>query len=103
MTRAKALLVVVGDPEVLSLDPLWREFLNYVHTNGGWKGPPPSWDTSAPVDGASGYDAQVRELAIADMNDFTQRMEDLTLAGSANDENAEALDAGVDRPWREME
>ncbi|KAL4254212.1 DNA2/NAM7 helicase family protein [Pleurotus pulmonarius] len=103
VTRAKALLVVVGDPEVLSLDPLWREFLNYVHTNGGWKGPPPSWDTSAPVDGAGGYDAQVRELAIADMNDFTQRMEELTLAGSANDENAEALDAGVDRPWREME
>ncbi|KAF9487363.1 P-loop containing nucleoside triphosphate hydrolase protein [Pleurotus eryngii] len=103
VTRSKALVVVVGDPEVLSLDPLWREFLNYVHTNGGWKGAPPSWDTSAPVDGAGGYDAQVRELAIADMNDFTQRMEELTLAGSANDENAEALDAGVDRPWREME
>ncbi|KAF9489673.1 P-loop containing nucleoside triphosphate hydrolase protein [Pleurotus eryngii] len=101
--RFNALLVVVGDPEVLSLDPLWREFLNYVHTNGGWKGAPPSWDTSAPVDGAGGYDAQVRELAIADMNDFTQRMEELTLAGSANDENAEALDAGVDRPWRETE
>ncbi|KAJ8688671.1 hypothetical protein PTI98_013429 [Pleurotus ostreatus] len=103
VTRSKALLIVVGDPEVLSLDPLWREFLNYVHTHGGWKGAPPSWDTSAPVDGAGGYDAQVRELAIADMNDFTQRMEELTLAGSANDENAEALDAGVDRPWREME
>ncbi|KAF9494839.1 P-loop containing nucleoside triphosphate hydrolase protein [Pleurotus eryngii] len=103
VTRSKVLLIVVGDPEVLSLNPLWREFLNYVHTNGGWKGAPPSWDTSTPVDGAGGYDVQVRELAIADMNDFTQRMEELTLAGSANDENAEALDAGVDRPWREME
>ncbi|KIO21468.1 hypothetical protein M407DRAFT_44382, partial [Tulasnella calospora MUT 4182] len=38
LTRAKALLVVVGNPLILGLDPLWRKFLNYVHRNGGWKG-----------------------------------------------------------------
>ncbi|KAJ7931318.1 hypothetical protein B0H13DRAFT_1858158 [Mycena leptocephala] len=36
VTRAQALLIVIGDPDVLSLDPLWRSFLNYIYTNGGW-------------------------------------------------------------------
>ncbi|KAG8929264.1 hypothetical protein FRC01_004611 [Tulasnella sp. 417] len=44
LTRAKALLVVVGNPLILGLDPLWRQFLNYVHRNGGWKGLEPNWD-----------------------------------------------------------
>lgn len=50
VTRAKALLIVVGDPNILSFDPLWRSFLNYVHTNGGWVGDVPEWDTNAEVD-----------------------------------------------------
>jgi len=79
VTRAKALLIVVGDPSVLSLDPLWRSFLNYVHLNNGWKGPPPSWDTGAPV--GDGYDQELREAGLEDMNEFTRRMEALTLSG----------------------
>jgi len=35
LTRAQALLIVVGNPIVLSLDPLWRQFLNYIHVRGG--------------------------------------------------------------------
>ncbi|EGO29184.1 hypothetical protein SERLADRAFT_456584, partial [Serpula lacrymans var. lacrymans S7.9] len=50
VTRAQALLIVIGDPSVLSLDPLWRSFLNYVHNNGGWKGPSITWDPLAPVE-----------------------------------------------------
>ncbi|CAK5272785.1 unnamed protein product [Mycena citricolor] len=38
VTRAQALLVVVGNPDVLSLDPLWRGFLGYVRDGGGWRG-----------------------------------------------------------------
>ncbi|KAL0958010.1 hypothetical protein HGRIS_000184 [Hohenbuehelia grisea] len=101
VTRAQALLIIVGDPNVLSLDPLWRAFLNYIHLNGGWKGAPPSWDTSEEVDELGGYDARVRNAAVADMNALADRMEDLTLA-AATEEDLEA-EANVDRPWREVE
>lgn len=102
VTRAQALLIVVGDPNVLSLDPLWRSFLNYVHTNGGWKGPPPSWDTLAPVNEDGSYAEGVRAAGLEDMNDFTRRMEALTVAGVDEDLNA-ADSANVDRPWRVLE
>jgi helicase MOV-10 len=99
-------LYVVGDPAVLSLDPLWRSFLNYIHTSGGWTGPGPTWDTSLPVDEAGGYDAAVRNSAIDDMNAFTRMMEDLTLDGVKEDGDANAeddADGNVDRPWNEVE
>ncbi|KAF5350993.1 hypothetical protein D9756_008293 [Leucocoprinus leucothites] len=79
VTRAKALLIVIGDPQVLGLDPLWRSFLNYIHTNDG-------------------YDTAIRDAARVDMNDLTRRMEALALEGAEED-----IDAGVDRPWRELE
>ncbi|KAF9457917.1 P-loop containing nucleoside triphosphate hydrolase protein [Collybia nuda] len=102
VTRAKALLIVVGDPQVLSLDPLWRSFLNYVHSNNGWTGQPPTWDTSVPVNPEGGYDRIIREEAQLDMNDFSRRLEALTIAGTL-DEDTEALEVQVDRPWRDME
>jgi len=37
------------------------------------------------------------------MNDFTSRMESLTLAGLDAAENESDEDANVDRPWREVE
>lgn len=101
ITRAKALLIIVGDPRVLSLDPLWRSFLNYIHLNGGWTGPSIHWDPRAPVDETGGYDAAVRTEAQSDMNEFARRMEDFTLAGIGDID--EAQDANVDRPWRDVE
>lgn len=98
VTRAKALLIIVGDPNVLGLDPLWRQFLNYIYLNSGWKGPPIPWDPTEPVDQAGMYDLQARDTALLDMNEFTRRMEALTIEGTDED-----LDAGVDRPWRELE
>jgi helicase MOV-10 len=98
ITRAKALLIVIGDPNVLGLDPLWRSFLNYVHQNGGWKGPDIPWDPSEPVCQAGGYDAVIRDMTVANMNDFTRRVESLTMEGVEEDP-----DAGVDKPWRELE
>ncbi|KAF5383148.1 hypothetical protein D9615_005012 [Tricholomella constricta] len=100
VTRAKCLLIVIGDPSVLSLDPLWRSFLNYIHNNNGWTGSPITWDPKAPVDEAGGYDKKIREAAQIDMNDFTRQMEELTLAGVG----AIGEDEGnVDRPWRDVE
>lgn len=99
ITRAQALLIIIGDPNVLGLDPLWRSFLNYIYLNNGWKGPDIPWDPSEPVEETGGYDSAVRNAALADMNDFTRRMEDLTIEGAGDED----VDAGVDRPWRDME
>ncbi|PPQ70505.1 hypothetical protein CVT24_013275 [Panaeolus cyanescens] len=44
LTRAQALLIVIGNPIILSLDPLWRSFMNFVYTRGGWKGKKPDWN-----------------------------------------------------------
>jgi helicase MOV-10 len=43
ITRAQALLIVIGDPEALGKDELWRTFMNYVVSSGGWTGKTPSW------------------------------------------------------------
>jgi helicase MOV-10 len=93
VTRAQALLIIVGDPQVLSLDPLWRSFLNYIYRNGGWVGPNITWDPTVEVDEAGQYDKQVRDNARIDMNEFTRRMEAFTMDG------VDELDANVDRPW----
>ena len=50
ITRAQLLLIVVGDPEVLGKDELWRTFLNYVCLRGGWTGKAVSWKPEAVVD-----------------------------------------------------
>lgn len=94
ITRAQALLIIVGDPQVLSIDPLWRVFLNYIHHNGGWTGPDITWDPRAEVNEAGGYDKQIRDAAQIDMNELTRRLETVTLDGVD-----EELDANVDRPW----
>jgi len=89
---------VIGDPEVLGLDPLWRSFLNYIYQNRGWRGPVIPWDPSEPVNEAGGYDVDARNAASSDMNDLTRRMESMTMEGAEED-----LDVGVDKPWRELE
>ncbi|KAF6757649.1 RNA helicase [Ephemerocybe angulata] len=122
VTRAQALLVIVGNPHVLGLDPLWRSFLNYIHRNGGWAGPDIPWDPEEPVNTSgdsatqpprSRYDRSVRRQAEIDMNEFTKRMEEMTLSGTVaakREEGAVAdapsgegedldLDANIDRPW----
>ncbi|KAF8621344.1 hypothetical protein AX15_007875 [Amanita polypyramis BW_CC] len=73
MTRAQALLIVVGNPIVLSLDPLWRSFLNYVHVRGGWQGIPMTWNPEESVD-LSSYDARYRKQAEAKLEDTLTRL-----------------------------
>ena len=89
ITRAQALLIIVGDPNVLSLDPLWRSFLNYVYLNEGWKGPDISWDASEPVDENGRYDRRIRQAASIDMAEFTKRMEGLNMVGMEEEEDEE--------------
>ena len=48
ITRAQALLIVVGDPEVLGKDELWLRFLNHINSCGGWTGKMLSWRPQDP-------------------------------------------------------
>lgn len=78
VTRAKALLILVGDPATLSLDPLWRRFLTLIHRNGGWTGDEIPWDPENDV-----VDDQLEEAtrigALEDMRQLAERVEALTL------------------------
>lgn len=38
LTRAKALLIVIGNPETLQQDPNWFEFIRYCYDNGAIRG-----------------------------------------------------------------
>ncbi|KAI0691003.1 P-loop containing nucleoside triphosphate hydrolase protein [Cerioporus squamosus] len=94
VTRAQALLIVVGDPTVLSIDPLWRGFMNYIYTHSGWRGPPPSWDVNAAVKAVGDYAEEIKEAAAAELNAFMERFQEGDdLEGGAN----------YDRAFREMD
>jgi helicase MOV-10 len=43
MTRAQTLLIVIGDPDVLGKDILWRTFLDYIESRKGWTGKMHNW------------------------------------------------------------
>ena len=66
MTRAQALLIVIGDAAILSVDPLWRAFMNYVYLRHGWRGDTPTWDVHAPVDTNANYLEELREAIVAE-------------------------------------
>ncbi|XP_023709767.1 putative helicase MOV-10 isoform X2 [Cryptotermes secundus] len=40
LTRSKALLITVGDPDILQCDVHWREFILFCKNNGGYTGVP---------------------------------------------------------------
>jgi helicase MOV-10 len=101
MTRAQALLIIVGDPNVLSIDRMWRSFLNYIHNNGGWKGRPISWDPLEAeellADPTRNLAAERRTEAQIDMDGLLARTRDITLGDGAENDD----DAGNDAPWLE--
>ncbi len=43
ITRAQALLIVIGDPEVLGKYEHWRSFLRYTKSRKGWTGKTHDW------------------------------------------------------------
>ncbi|KAF5389693.1 hypothetical protein D9757_006021 [Collybiopsis confluens] len=81
VTRAQAMLVVVGNPNVLSLDPLWRDFLSYIHRGGGWRGKGISWDSSRPATEEDGYSLVSR--AAAEAEDTLARLKALIVRKNA--------------------
>ncbi|KAG8994429.1 hypothetical protein FRB90_000436 [Tulasnella sp. 427] len=106
ITRAKAVLIVLGDPDVLGLDPLWRKFLNHVHASGGWRGIRIPWDPSEEVatDDSGGdpsrYAEQMRARGERDLRNLVSRTS--TMGLDALDE-VEELEADADLHWHEDE
>ena len=80
VTRAQALFVVIGDPYVLALDPLWREFINFVVRNGGYKGHPIDWDPEEPVDSMTDFAEQRRKQALSELDELIGRMDGVVCA-----------------------
>ena len=104
VTRAMALLIVVGNPEVLSLDPMWRLFLNYIRRNNGCIGAEMSWDHNEEVDVAGDYAGGYRNASTDDMNALTIRLQERALAKASVGDGEHDDDGGnVDRPWRDAE
>ncbi|NXO03600.1 SDE3 helicase, partial [Rhinopomastus cyanomelas] len=60
VTRAKALLIVVGNPAVLSKDRHWHRFLSYCREQGGYTGYP--WEDESPGDDGLAQDLQALQL-----------------------------------------
>ncbi|THV07178.1 P-loop containing nucleoside triphosphate hydrolase protein [Dendrothele bispora CBS 962.96] len=93
ITRAQALLVVIGNPMVLSLDPLWRSFLSYIHNNGGWRGVTISWDPKASLDEEiDAYDEQMRRQAVGEAEEEMTRLKALITRKNEEIEDGWELD-----------
>lgn len=100
---------MVGNPSILGLDPLWREFLNYVHRNGGWKGLQPNWDPkNGSPDGATGFRVEraVGDEGLTEMELLAEQLKrQVTLTAGRNtdgdeDYDEERREANEDRgPW----
>ncbi|KAM9369400.1 LOW QUALITY PROTEIN: helicase MOV-10 [Phaethornis superciliosus] len=58
ITRAKALLIVVGNPAVLSKDQHWQRFLRYCREEGGYTGCPYEEESTA----EDGLTSELQEL-----------------------------------------
>lgn len=75
ITRARALLIVVGDPNVLCLDGVWRDFLEYVKQNGGWRGKGEGTGSGPdPEDGVNAAQSSARD----EVTQLIQRIQSLT-------------------------
>lgn len=95
---------------VLSLDPLWRALLNYIHIRGGWRGKAIEWDPQEPIL-PDGYDQQIRERAEGEAQDLISRLRSFIMEhtenlgvvdddGSTDSDGEGYMDNGV---WREEE
>ncbi|NWU50070.1 M10L1 helicase, partial [Dromas ardeola] len=62
ITRAKALLIVVGNPAVLSKDRHWQRFLRYCREEGGYTGYP--YEDESPAE--DGLTADLHALRLSD-------------------------------------
>ncbi|KIP11927.1 hypothetical protein PHLGIDRAFT_124574 [Phlebiopsis gigantea 11061_1 CR5-6] len=72
MTRARSLLIIVGDPRMLARYPLWQGWLTLVHEKGGCRGHEPDWNAMKPAAAEGGSSVAAREKG--DAQDMIERI-----------------------------
>jgi helicase MOV-10 len=95
-------LIVVGDPTVLSLDPVWRRFMNEVASKGGWRGKRPDWDLEKQVDDVENFIEELRTRNEGFMEETIQRLRSMVLTDLDVIDEDEGLSA-YDAVWRTEE
>lgn len=82
---------------MLSLDPLWRSFINYIHTNGGYEGPRIDWNPTETVNFEDqGIYAQSRnQEAMSRMDALERRIRGVVLS-SRGPQDEEAYEEEAD-------
>ncbi|KAG8924964.1 hypothetical protein FRC01_010850 [Tulasnella sp. 417] len=106
MTRAKSILIVIGDPDVLGLDPLWRQFLNDIYAQGGWRGMRIPWDPTKDVSTETSevwnlpYDAHIRAKSEQDLRNLVARA---SVRGLGVVDEEDGLEADADQHWHHDE
>ena len=83
ITRAQALLIVIGDPEVLGKYEHWRTFLKYVKSRKGWTGKMHDWESEENVP-PPGYDVIPRTGDVVYGDEFIDGMSEKIYRTSKN-------------------
>lgn len=58
---------------------MWRAWLTYVYTKGGWRGKEIHWDPEEPLE-SSGYDERTRTKAEAEADEMIARIKSQILS-----------------------
>ena len=62
ITRAKALMIVVGNPKLLSTDPHWKTFIQFVQDKGGYTGV--KFNTNERMDNEDELDVELMHIEL---------------------------------------
>lgn len=82
---------------VLSLDPIWKAFLNFVHIRGGWTGKQIDWDPDEPVSLTTDHALeQRRRIVEAQMEDTLTRLRAMIISKHEDDRYGIDSDSGGD-------
>lgn len=79
---------------MLSLDPIWRGFLNYVHMNEGWRGKQIDWDPEEPVLQTAEYASERKQRAEGELEETIARLQAMII--TKHDDNVFDIDVEED-------
>ena len=70
---------------VLSLDHVWRGFLNYVHERGGWLGKKIDWDHTEPVSQTAEYGSERQRREDNELEETIARLNAMIVSKPGDD------------------
>lgn len=113
VTRAQSLLIVIGNPRILRLDPVWREFMRWVNEKGGWRGTPYLADMGDLDRDVHNADSHAMHRAQAEAEEMRLRLQSMILSavemrswivpdGDVSDagSDSDGVEGAEDQPWR---